>query len=594
MKNTTFKQSVYGRAAAFLICLAMLIPCLFTVPTAFAEEVPVYSLRLFSLRFSDGDASSVFGVDGTQYNVSIKQLGSADVAVTVRLYFNNVGGEKWLSVTAGEKRGDYREFNVKDYRALQPWVLFFRGINYSISPMNANIDVSNIDCTFTQMQEILRTAPLTSVLDGNGKALFRQFNGLVINEDFEIIVDDQTNGLSSPVFHNDGKFTNEYGEELQVSEPMLPAAVSPASYSGGAGVTLMSAEVASVNMLDGVKMRYLLSHERKIISVQANKEVYRVTVRDRKDSEPYTIICMMEYSYVQTGGPTFWNKLGLWLGTRTYESFEEWYDITGNRIAVKNYYSFKAEAREAVWTPLIIIQPVWKLFMPKSIPTGAGTIGDYMAELGEQILVPGGEWWENIAVDVATGDTLYDNNMNPIRKDGGQLKDFFYWPIVASDARPCRYDNTGYYSYDGKLMTVNSQRQLVDSTGAVIRSVSAEIEAGNDRYFGFLKDGKTRIPGNVRWDQAALNGVGDWVFTDENGNDATDEMADFIVGDKTTQKQATEKAMDAFVQTLTIIGIIALCVVGAGLIGFIVYLIVKLFLAVPPPKKRGIPKKGKA
>ena len=147
-----------------------------------AEGGEVYTIRLYSLRFSDNDAPGITGVIGMKYAVTLKQDGSKEQPIGLSLYYNSTGTEKYLSVkkgnySQGEKRGDYLEFKMKDYSALKSWIVMYESRGYGITGPNAALDVS-ISGEFFSYTEIFKKAPKTHVYDGNDKALYHLPDGI--------------------------------------------------------------------------------------------------------------------------------------------------------------------------------------------------------------------------------------------------------------------------------------------------------------------------------------------------------------------------------------------------------------------------------
>lgn len=546
MKKIHTDSKILSRAMALLLLMVSFFSCFaFRSSAVSAEDVgEVYTIRLYSLKFSDADVPGITGMSGTQYSITLKQEGSKEASVGLRMYYNFENGEKYLSVKKGEKRGDYLEFRLKDYSALKIWVVMFQNWGYGITPINTALDVS-VDGSFFEKMEVLKTAPASSVYDANDKALYHYPDGTVVNEDVELIVN-ETNAGEIAVYYNNGVFTNELGETLTVSEPM---SFAQASYSEG------GARVAPLSLTDDTQHRYLLTKERKVTSVKVDKPVYKVTVQEKKGDEAFKILCLLGYKKLNIFQKVFVKPFDWYMD-------EEWYDLTGNRIDKKAYYSFKPE-REA-----------WKIILA-SFPISAGTISDYL----EEIIQEGKPFSEEIAIDASTGEYLYDDLMNIISKEDGQLKDIGGWPLIASDNRPCYYDENGnYYTYSGKKMSVNSSKQLVDGAGYIIHSVIKEIKEGDDLYFRFMKDCKTRIPGYEKWNSK----TGKFDFYDMSAKLVDpDELqpSEIDEGDYDKnhpgEREKEQTFLDKVLAVLYIIVVVLASATAAAIVIYIIYLVVK-------------------
>ena len=554
------------------VCFAVLLTvfCIFgpsinATPVHAADAAPMYTVRLYSLRFSDADAAGITGGIGTQYSVKVKQDWSTESYTGVRMYFNVIEGERYLSMSAGQKKGDvYAEFKVREYWSLNNWLVVFQNQTYAITPINAVLEVSADGSFYVEEGRTLYT-PASSVYDANNRKLFYLPDGTVVNEDNAITFDGLDGGVSLGVNYKDGKFINDLGVELNVSEPTSAAAVSS---SGDYCIT-------PVSMLEGVKHRYLLKSNGNgyIRSVEITDNVYKVEVREDGQTDKYFILTLSTpKEEFQVG---FWEVLLHPIRSikqniayaKDPKSGYEWYNLRGHEINVSAYAEFNIPFDAHVCSRLNIMNML----------NASGTVGDYYYE----IVADGQPYTEIIAIDVSTGAQLYDDRMNPISVEGRQLVDVAGWPLISSTLYPCFIDENGiYYTVDGKLtrynMTVNSNKQLVDANGVIIHSVIGELEDKQELYFFWLSDRNTFMPGKVIKD----NLTGEYIFTDIGGNDIPSSVLgtnNISMADR-YQKHPSEKpvsAWDSFVAWVPLIIFCLIIIVAVILISLVVGVVKK-------------------
>jgi len=329
----------------------------------------------------------------------------------------------------------------------------------------------------------------------------------------------------------------------------------------------------SIAKYDDAKRYYLLHRDHKTYEIKITDYIYRVRVADKNSLKAayfegerkadwlkngfYTILCRLEQRDVKWYETAFVVPFNSGVG-------QTWTNLRGHKIDKGAYMFFIPEVKEEgnIWT-----RPSY---------LSCGTIADYI----DEVIIAGEPYNDAPAIDISTGAVLYDDLMNPIAKENGQLIDVGGWPLVASDYLPCYYDDDGnYYSYGKIKMTVNSNKQLVDFNGYIIHSVIDELRDGQGLRFEWAADYETcaAAQGQLEWDANLKK----WVAKKLDGDDFPDGfLAPANPGEPSYKKPSTGcaggcAAWDSFLDILIFIGVVLLCIAAAILLYLIIALVVK-------------------
>jgi hypothetical protein len=553
------------------------------------DVAQTYTIRLYSLVFDFG-YDLITGANGYKYTVSLWQDDATSPPVSMKLYYNDVGGKKFLSVAAGvidkAPGGQYYEFKIPDYKSLRLWSVTYQGTTYPITPGNAKVDVS-ISGEFWADGGGEWVTPMSSVYDEAGSPLYYLADGTVVDKENNPILDLDDQDGSVVVYYDNGKFTNAAGYELSVSEPEPEGDITPVS--GNISYTVNTGAIT-----DGTTKRYILSASDKAKEhpkgIALSTLVYRVTVRENyKDAPEYVILCTLTFREM-----TYWEKA--FVKPFNNRVNEVWYDLRGHEIDVGAYAKFDVDRKWAPFksfgdmTPGEKVGTVFTLdwirfyaLLAETVPVAVGTIDMYIGE----VLVDGKPYYEENPAVYDTHTEIYDAAGSVVSiGPGNQLYDAAGWPLFSSYGLPCYSGGNGaFYSVDDKgahyQMLVNSDGQLVDNQDVVVRSAITDITDGQTMWFYYGTDGITTISGFMEWDPEANGGKGDY----KNINPVTgEELPDDLIVKATPlpgdpldpHPDRSGDELTLWDKILNILYIAAIVIVSALVAFFVGWLVIKL------------------